>query len=321
MLRAVLRPAPLALLALALGLATGFAFLGQWQLGRSQAVVQASPALERPRPLADVLAPAETFRSDGDGQVVTASGRFGATVIPGAAVGADGQVLVAGRDQDGRDGSWVVAPFRVDGTAASGGTDDDAAARSQDAVLPVVLGWVSPRVDAAGVGALPPPPAGEVALTGRLLVGEPPEDLSTGPDGAVLRALAPADLVNVWDARLYTGFVIASEPAPAASLEQVSSAPPLRGTDWRSFSYALQWWLFAGFAVFFWWRVVRERFLPDASQQEARAAEAEDRLAALEARRARERQDRPPPDPRTDPGPAARPDHRPDPVHDHVEAR
>ena len=307
MLRAVLRPAPLALLALALGLATGFAFLGQWQLGRSQAV-EASPALERPRPLGDVLAPAETFRSDGDGQVVTARGRFGADLVGDPAAGADGQVLVAGRDQDGRDGSWVVAPFRVDGTAASGGTDGDAAARA--AVLPVVLAWVRPEVAARGAAALPAPPSGDVEVTGRLLIGEPPKSLGASPDGAVVRALAPADLVNVWDARLYTGFVIASEPAAAPPLARVSSAPPLIGTDWRSFSYALQWWLFAGFAVFFWWRVVRERFLPDAmAEAGARAAEAEDRLAALEARRARDHDGRP------------RPDARPDPGHHHVEAR
>ena len=309
MLRAVLRPAPLALLALALALATGFAFLGQWQLDRSQAV-EASPALERPRPLGEVLAPAETFRSDGDGQVVTATGRFGADLLGDPAAGADGQVLVAGRDRDGRDGSWVVAPFRVDGAGGAEGVDGTAAgAAARPAVLPVVLGWVDPDVAARGAVALPAPPPGEVEVTGRLLVGEPPESLGSGPDGAVVRAVAPADLVNVWDGRLYTGFVIAEQPAAAPPLAQVSSAPPLIGTDWRSFSYALQWWLFAGFAVFFWWRVVRERFLPDAlAQAQVRAAAAEDRLAALEARRASEREDRPRPDRRTD-------------VHDHVEAR
>ena len=26
-------------------------------------------------------------------------------------------------------------------------------------------------------------------------------------------------------------------------------------------AYALQWWLFAGFAVFVWWRVVRDRYV------------------------------------------------------------
>lgn len=297
-LRAVLRPRPLGLLALALALATAFAFLGQWQLDRSKAVAGA-PALERSRPLSAVLAPAETFRTGGDGQVVTATGRFGADLTGDAtapATGAGGEVLLAGRDQGGRDGSWVVAPFRVADPGAAGGTDDEAAARAQGPVLPVVLGWVSPQVAARGVAALPSPPSGEVSLRGRLLIGEPPKALGTSPDGPVLEALAPADLVNVWDTRLYTGFVIADDPLAAAPLEQIASAPPLRGTDWRSFSYALQWWLFAAFAVFFWWRVVRERFLPDAAVAEAeRAALGEERLAELESRRAGVD-----PDPRTD---------------------
>lgn len=288
MLRAVLRPRPLGLLALALALATGFAFLGQWQLDRSKAV-EGAPALERSRSLSAVLAPAETFRAAGDGQIVTATGRFGADLTgdPSApTTGAGGEVLLAGRDQGGRDGSWVVAPFRVADAGTAGGTDGDAAADAQDPVLPVVLGWVSPEVAARGVAALPPPPSGTVALRGRLLVGEPPKALGAGPDGPVLEALAPADLVNVWDARLYTGFVIASDPVAAAPLQQVASEPPTRSTDWRAFSYALQWWLFAAFAVFFWWRVVRERFLPDAAAAEAeRVALGEERLAELEARR------------------------------------
>jgi DNA-binding transcriptional regulator of glucitol operon len=28
--------------------------------------------------------------------------------------------------------------------------------------------------------------------------------------------------------------------------------------DIQNFGYALQWWLFAGFAAFFWWRIVRD---------------------------------------------------------------
>lgn len=298
MLRAVLRPRPLGLLVLALALATGFAFLGQWQLERSKAV-EGAPALERSRPLSAVLSPAETFRGGRDGQLVTATGRFGADLTgdPSApATGAGGEVLLAGRDQGGRDGSWVVAPFQVaDPETASGtvgGRDGDTAAGARAPVLPVVLGWVSPEVAARGVGALSPPPSGEVVLRGRLLVGEPPKMLGAGTDGSVLEALAPADLVNVWDARLYTGFVIASAPVAAAPLEQVTSAPPLRGTDWRAFSYALQWWLFAAFAVFFWWRVVRERFLPEAAAAQAqRAARDEERLAGLEAHRAGEHLD------------------------------
>jgi hypothetical protein len=36
--------------------------------------------------------------------------------------------------------------------------------------------------------------------------------------------------------------------------------PPEPGTGlaWRNLSYALQWWAFALFGLFFWWRLVRD---------------------------------------------------------------
>jgi DNA-binding transcriptional regulator of glucitol operon len=38
--------------------------------------------------------------------------------------------------------------------------------------------------------------------------------------------------------------------------------------DLRNFGYSLQWWLFAGFAGFFWWRILRDA----ARHRAARAA-------------------------------------------------
>ena len=36
----------------------------------------------------------------------------------------------------------------------------------------------------------------------------------------------------------------------------------------QNFGYTIQWWLFSGFALFFWWRIVR-----DAAQRRAQAAD------------------------------------------------
>lgn len=279
-LRAILRPAPLGLLVLVLALATGFAFLGQWQLERSQAKGSA-PALERVQPLTDVLAPAETFTGPVDGQVVTATGRFRALEGPDGADGADGaegsdvstQVLVPGRSQAGRDGSWVVAPFDVEGSGDPGGA-------GSTAVLAVVRGWLPPEVASRGLAGLPPPPQGEITVTGRLLLGEPARGVTRGSGGAPsVRSVAPADLVNLWGAPIYTGFVIAS--ASDAPLQAVVAGAPTRGTDFRSLSYGFQWFLFAGLALFAWWRVVKERFLPE------ELAAVDDELVAAEARRER----------------------------------
>ncbi len=225
---------PLALLALALAVATACALLGQWQAERSRAS-QAQPALERVRPLTEVVPPATSFPGRADGQVVEATGRF---------AGGE-QLVVDGRLQDGEPGRWVLAPLTVTGPDGA-------------AVLPVVRGWV-----AGGSGPVPAPPTGQVRVVGRLIAGEPPQGVVPGPDGRapVVRAVSPADLVNVWDGPLYTGFVIAAEPAPPAPLEVAPSRAPSAGTDWRNFSYAVQWWVFAGFAIVVWWRIVRDRYL------------------------------------------------------------
>jgi cytochrome oxidase assembly protein ShyY1 len=62
------------------------------------------------------------------------------------------------------------------------------------------------------------------------------------------------------------------QPAPDDGLAPVS--PPASETSWRtgarSLAYALQWWLFAAFAVFMWWRILSDR-LRSAPEREATA--------------------------------------------------
>ncbi|SDQ13152.1 SURF1 family protein [Quadrisphaera sp. DSM 44207] len=241
MLRTALRPWSLLLLAVALAAATAFAALGDWQLARSRSQGPPSTA-EQVLPLAQVLAPATTFPGTAVGQRVSARGQF----LP------EEQLLVAGRALDGEEGSWVLAPLQVQ---AAGGT----------ALLPVVRGWVAAGQEAS----VPAPPDGEVEVVGRLQPGEPPAGVAPGADGApALSAVSSADLVNVWQPPLHTGYVVQEEaPAPLAA---VPSAAPEPEVDLRNVSYALQWWLFAAFAVFLWWRAVRERHR---GEQEERAEE------------------------------------------------
>jgi cytochrome oxidase assembly protein ShyY1 len=92
-------------------------------------------------------------------------------------------------------------------------------------------------------------------------VDRPPGQGSGLPDGQVERIVAP-QLVQRWPYPLLTGYVVATAqrpvpagPAPAA----VRADPPSGGElDLRNLSYALQWWLFAAFGLFFWWRIVRD---------------------------------------------------------------
>lgn len=245
-LRTALRPASLGLLALALALATAFAALGHWQLARSREHARPAPT-EHVVPLGRVLAPASPFTGKADEQRVRVTGEY---------VAAD-TALVPGRELAGRDGSWVVTALRV--PAADG---------TSGALLPVVRGWVP-----AGASA-PAPPAGVVALTGRLQVSEEPRGV--GPDGRLL-AVSSADLVNLWQPPLYTGFLIAADAEPP--LTPVPSPAPQRLLDLQNLSYAFQWWLFAAFAVLFWVKVVRDRHraeLEDAAWEDEQRAREQD---------------------------------------------
>ena len=118
MLRMMLRPRWVLALLAALGIAAGFALLGQWQLERAveQAVVQERPT-EEVRPLAEVAAPDGYTEQAATGQRVEATGTF----VPGDTV------IVEGRVNDGESGYWPVAHLEVTDAPPGG--------------LPVALGW------------------------------------------------------------------------------------------------------------------------------------------------------------------------------------
>lgn len=85
--------------------------LGLWQLDSWQAERQAQAAdLTRltPEPLGEVLGPDDPFPGDQVGQPVVVAG----TWVP------DGTVYVSGREDEGRDGFWVVTPLAVGGPEA-----------------------------------------------------------------------------------------------------------------------------------------------------------------------------------------------------------
>ena len=105
-------------------------------------------------------------------------------------------------------------------------------------------------------------PSGPVALEGVLQPDEPPAQ--SAPDGDRLGSLDVADLVNRWGTPIYNGFVVlvsqrADVRAGAAQPQLVPPpAPQAHGIAWRNAAYAVQWWVFAAFAVFMWFRMVRE---------------------------------------------------------------
>ena len=275
MLRNALRPRWLALLALVLVVGVAFSWMGSWQLGVARdkgAEAARREVVSSPRvPLEQVLRPQQGFPVVADGRRVDVRG----TYDPGR------QVLVSGRLQHGASGWWVVTAVRT----------------SAGAWLPVVRGWVpSPDDEAASPSRVP---SGPVRIEGVLQPDDAPADApddapdapADTPAGAAtagagpgapdapaqrrpprLGALDAAELVNLWGAPIYNGFlVLTAERATGTVAPGPERVPPPTvqptGLAWRNVAYAVQWWVFAGFALVLWWKMVRQ----DAREREAAA--------------------------------------------------
>ena len=117
-------------------------------------------------------------------------------------------------------------------------------------VVPVVRG-LQPTS-----GTIPAPAAGERTITGVFLPSEPEP---TTPSDAGLGSVRLARLAQLWPQQLVPGFLTAN-PALATSAGLQPAIPELPTQDdgpWRNAGYALQWWVFAGFAGFMTVRFVR----------------------------------------------------------------
>jgi len=236
-LRTALRPRWLALLVVVLVAATGMAFLGQWQLDRARQRGAAAEERERSRtrPLGEVLTARRTFPGEAAGARVEARGAWD----PGR------QVLVAGKEQGGRTGFWVVTPLRL----------------PDDSGVAVVRGWVASPTDPAAAAS----PSGTATVVGRLEPTEPPAQRAPGeasglPEGQLDR-LASTELIARWPYPLLTGYLVAESQQPPVAAPAPTPVPqPARetGLAWQNLSYAVQWWAFALFGLFFWWRLVRD---------------------------------------------------------------
>ena len=245
---------PAHLLALAaVAVASGLG-LWQWQSWESQrdAAARDLTAVD-PIPLTDALGPDDPFPGAMVGQPVVVTG----TWVPA------GTVYVAGRPQDGRDGAWAVTPLEVDGVGGS--------------ALLVVRGW------APAVGDAPAPPTGDAELVAWLQPPEGTGEVDADPTDDVLPQLRIADAIQHVDQDLYGAFAVVADRATdgdwpvgdravnagTAGLQPV--APPQQPevgvlTSLRNLLYALEWWVFGGFAVFLWWRFVRDQQSADAGE-------------------------------------------------------
>lgn len=246
------RPRWILALVFAMLVAAAFAWLGQWQMDSAvrQATVEEIDT-ETPRPLAEVADTLQGVTDAGAGVVVHLEGAF----VPG-----DSRV-VAPRVNAGETGAWVVGHFVTDGPDAEPG-----------AHLAVALGWAPSEADAErAIAQLDADPAFAAPRTveGRFMPPEGPQVPKPSEDPQVLRTMIPAFLANVWtgvESPVYSGYLVLHDEAGTAALlaeaqlDAVDSVAPLPAEtiNWLNIFYGVEWIVFAGFALFLWYRLTRD---------------------------------------------------------------
>jgi surfeit locus 1 family protein len=187
--------------------------------------------------LSGVMTGDAPFPGQWSGQPVSFSGSW---------LGAD-TLYVSGREHDGQRGYWVVTPVLISGTRSA---------------MPVVRGWSAKPVASS--------PTGTVAVIGWLQASEAGDQVDGDPQDDVIPSMRVASMVEHVDEDLYSGYVVAKTvaPAPPDLLVPVTpaKAPDVSGfTGLRNFLYGIEWWLFAGFALFIWVRWCRDSVIAENS--------------------------------------------------------
>ncbi|APY87210.1 SURF1 family protein [Streptomyces alfalfae] len=216
-------------------------FMGSWQLGRFEDRVQDHESAERQaearekpgaddraRPL-DSLLPVD---KDTSGEQATATGRYGE------------QLLVPDRELNDKRGFYVLTLLRTDSGKS----------------LPVVRGWLPGD---ASTAKAPAAPKGEVTVRGALQASESPGSNGVSAAGGLpqgqLGAISSASLVNLVRDDVYDAWVTLADADPGMRAVP-ATAPNDTGLDLKAFQnlgYTGEWFVFAGFVLFMWFRLFR----------------------------------------------------------------
>ncbi len=245
-LRTALTPRWLGWLVVLLAAVVVMVMLGLWQFGVakdkgvSRTVEQAQHLPVAP--ITQVVQPNEPFRSDMSVRRVTATG----TYEP------QRQLLVPDRRLDGRSGYWVLTPLVVTDTKAR---------------LVVLRGFVTDPSQATK------PTTNRVTVTGALAPAESPT--TTNVPAGQIGSVDIASLVNLWGDPIYNGYVFAIGEQPNATAASITRIPPpspvpASGLRFVNLAYAVQWWLFACFAIYVYGRMLRDEVEADDTERAAR---------------------------------------------------
>lgn len=229
MWRVARRPKWIAALLLALGAAAVFGLLGQWQLDRS---IEQATVIERDTetvvPLETVATPQSVTTSEASGRMVSVECSY---------VEGDDVVLTNRRTLQGV-GQWLVRHCM---------TEDGSS-------LAVAVGF-----SASGLspGMLP---ASSTTVIGRYVPTESPQQ-SDFMDGEMSTVAVP-ELLNLWanPGPVYGGYVVLLNAPEGLSTIDTEPPPTESELNWLNLFYAAQWVIFGVFALYLWWRLVRDEW-------------------------------------------------------------
>lgn len=218
--------------------------LGAWQIDRAVGAAERQAAIEQsaredapPVPVADVVDAQIGFTQAMVGTRVELTGSWEPELaywVP--------------RELDGESGYVLLTAFREESTGA---------------LMPVARGWVAQK-DPAYLDL----PAGETTVMGFLDGSEAAETgIADGVDE--VDAISAGALVNIWGGPIYSGYLIlvSADPGDGApgtteAVGAIGQLPPPQlptgGLNLRNLAYAAEWFVFGGFALFLWWRMVRD---------------------------------------------------------------
>ncbi|OIV36068.1 hypothetical protein BIV57_18275 [Mangrovactinospora gilvigrisea] len=270
MYRFLLKPQWVALTLLVVLVVPACVGLGFWQLSRYEGRV-AQGKHEKKQLESGTAVPVRSLLS-GDGEL-TSAGQNRLVTVSGS-YDAGHQLLVPDRQVNGRTGYYVLTMVRgVDGSSRA---------------VPVVRGWTAAK------DRVPAAPAGRVTVTGTLRAPESADTVGSGANAALpsgqIGMIAGSTLVNALPYSVDDAYVAASGASVPAGLTAVpiaddSSTGSFTAREAQNLGYTGEWFVFAGFAVFMWFRFVR-----------GQAESERDRLLGITDEAA---------EPRPDPSPAA----------------
>lgn len=222
------RPKWLAALAFALVVAGVFAWLGQWQWERSVATATVIDRnTEQVVELTDVATPQSIITSDASGRMVSVQ----CQVVP------DDDVWVTNRPSTQGAQGWLVRHCQL-------GSGDS---------LAVVFGAATQPREIEVV-------AGVSEYVGRYVPTESPQasDFENGEQSTV----SVAELINQWQnpGPVFGGYLVLSQALEG--LQTIATEPPSvdRELNWLNIFYAAEWVIFAFFALYLWFRLVKDEW-------------------------------------------------------------